>query len=98
MLPMSSLLAIRQVSSTTSNSRIGFATESGGNWPEWERFITVDGKKAYHIGNICGTCQFVFERMEGANDKLSPKELSAQLKEGLAGSNAPATRATPAPP
>jgi hypothetical protein len=83
MLPMSNLVAARKVSSSTSVSRIGFATEGGGHWPKWDRFITLDGKKAYHIGNICGTCAFVFERLEGATDKLSPKELSAQLRNGI---------------
>lgn len=80
---MSSLLGLRSVSSTSSDTRIAFATEGGGSWPEWDRFITLDGKKAYHIGNICGTCAFVFERMAGANHKLSPKQLSSQLREGL---------------
>jgi len=82
---MTKLVAASDVTSTASESRIGFATEGGGHWPEWDRFITLDGKKAYHIGNICGTCEFVFERMEGANGKLSPKELSSQLRVGLNG-------------
>ena len=81
---MSSLVASANVTSTSAQSRIGFATEGGGNWPAWDRFITLDGKKAYHIGNICGTCAFFFERLEGANDKVSPAELSARFKAGIA--------------
>lgn len=69
--------------STAAESRIAFATEGGGNWPSWDRFITLDGKKAYHIGNVCGTCAFFFERLEGANDKVSPTELSQRFKAGI---------------
>lgn len=83
MLAMSKLVATSEATSTAVESRIGFATEGGGQWAEWDRFITLDGKKAYHIGNICGTCAFVFERLPGANDKLSPAELSAKLRTGL---------------
>jgi hypothetical protein len=83
MLAMSNLIATGEARSTTVESRIGFATEGGGQWAKWDRFITLDGKKAYHIGNICGTCAFVFERLPGANDKLSPAELSAKLRRGL---------------
>lgn len=83
MLAMSKLVATSEATSTPVESRIGFATEGGGQWAEWDRFITLDGKKAYHIGNICGTCAFVFERLPGANDKLSPAELSAKLRTGL---------------
>lgn len=58
-------------------------TEGGGGWPAWDRFITLDGKKAYHIGNICGTCGFFFERLEGANGKVSPAELSKRFRVGI---------------
>jgi len=80
---MSTLIAAGAVTSTSNESRIAFATEGGGSWPAWNRFITLDGKKAYHIGNICGTCEFFFERLEGANDKVSPAELSQRFKAGI---------------
>jgi hypothetical protein len=80
---MSSLLAVATATSTSAESRIAFVTEGGGSWPAWDRFITLDGKKAYHIGNICGTCEFFFERLEGANDKVSPAELSKRLSAGI---------------
>lgn len=76
-------MAVAETTSTTADSRIGFQTEGGGSWPEWDRFITLDGKKAHHIGNICGTCQFVFERKEGANSKVSPTEMSESLRNGV---------------
>jgi hypothetical protein len=80
---MSTLVAVSTVTSTSVESRIAFATEGGGSWPAWDRFITLDGKKAYHIGNICGTCAFFFERLEGANDKVSPTELSQRFRKGV---------------
>jgi len=66
-----------------SKSIIGFENTGGGDWIVWDRYICIDGKKAYHIGNICGTCEFLFERMDGANQTVSPGELSHRFKEGL---------------
>jgi len=67
------LLQVKRIEIKTSNSIISFQTTGGGAWKEWDRFITIEGKKAYHIGNICGTCNFFFERLEGANQKVSQK-------------------------
>jgi hypothetical protein len=80
---MSRLLEVAGATSTNSGSRIGFQTQGGGNWPAWDRFITLDGKRAHHIGNICGTCPFIFERCEGANAKISPTALSNSLRSGI---------------
>jgi hypothetical protein len=80
---MSTLVAAGTTTSTSSESRIAFTTEGGGNWPAWDRFITLDGKRAYRIGNICGTCGFFFERLEGANDKVSPTELTQRFRDGV---------------
>lgn len=82
-LVMSCLVATSAVTSSSTESRIGFATEGGANWPVWDRYITLDGKKAYHIGNICGTCSFFFERLGGARDKVSPSELSQRFRSGI---------------
>jgi hypothetical protein len=51
-------------------SIIEFHTEGDANWPIWDRYITINGKKAYHIGNICGTCGFFFTQLKDAH-KLS---------------------------
>lgn len=80
---MSKLVESGDATSTATDTRIDFQTEGGGTWPEWDRFITVDGKKAHYIGNICGTCPFLFERREGANEKVSPAELSSSLRNGI---------------
>ena len=68
-----------------SKSLLGFATKGGGSWKVWDRFITIEGKDAYHIGNICGTCSFFFQRLEGANKSLNPRALQDQLSSGLTG-------------
>lgn len=73
---MSNLLATTKISVEKSNSIIAFT--SG-----WDRFLTIEGKPAYHIGNVCDTCQFFFERLEGANQKISPTEVSETLRNGV---------------
>jgi len=80
---MSKLIAATEATSTATESRVGFATEGSAQWAKWDRYITLDGKRAFHIGNVCETCAFVFERLEGANEKVSPKELSERLRCGL---------------
>ena len=66
-----------------SKSIVSFDTKGGGQWETWHRFISIEGKPAYEIGNICGTCSFYFERLEGANKSIHPRELIEQLNEGL---------------
>jgi hypothetical protein len=80
---MSRLIEVRDAESTAIDSRIGFATEGNADWPEWHRFITLDGKKAHYIGNICGTCEFIFERHEGATNKVSPQQLQEVFRNGI---------------
>ncbi|WP_404446397.1 hypothetical protein LG307_21370 [Sutcliffiella horikoshii] len=69
-----------------TNSIISFETTSGGGWEKWDRYISIEGKKAFHIGNICGTCSFFFERLGGANGSnqgISPKEISEEFRKGI---------------
>jgi hypothetical protein len=68
---------------TDSRSAIGFATTGGGAWEVWDRYLTVDGKHAYHVGNVCGTCAFFFERMEGANKGIEVGALASTLADGV---------------
>jgi hypothetical protein len=60
---------------------IGFEAEGGGSWQRWHRFLTLDGKRAYEIGNVCGTCEFYFEKLGGANRTFSGRRLSAELED-----------------
>lgn len=66
-----------------SGSVLAFETAGGGHWEAWDRYLTIEGKKTFHIGNICGTCEFFFERLEGASQGVSPGEVSSTLEEGV---------------
>lgn len=65
------------------SSILSFGTKGGGAWKIWDRYLCVDGKPAYHVGNICGTCEFFFVRQEGASLKVSPRKASSDLRTGL---------------
>src|SRR5215472_19134540 len=79
-----SLIAERaSVTVDNPSSTLGFESKGGGQWKVWDRYLCVDAKPAYHIGNICDTCEFFFTRQEGASQKISPIEMSASLRAGL---------------
>lgn len=80
---MSRLIDKRREKITDSNSIISFETTGDNSWREWDRYLTIDGKKAYHIGNVCGTCSFFFERLEGANRSISSEDLVETLNQGI---------------
>lgn len=50
---------------------------------EWSRYLTLDGKRAYHLGGICNTCSFLFERLQGANQSVTVAEVADELASGL---------------
>jgi hypothetical protein len=66
-----------------TESILSFETEGGGSWEAWDRYIAIEGKKAFHIGNVCGTCSFFFERLEGANKTPNPKGIVKSLNSGI---------------
>jgi hypothetical protein len=80
---MTRILYQENLEITNSKSIVSFETKGGGDWEVWHRYISIDGKPAYEIGNICGTCNFYFERLEGANQNVQPIDLIEQLNEGL---------------
>lgn len=63
-------------------SVLGFSRIGGGQWAEWDRFLTLDGAPAYHLGNTCNTCEVLFQRCEGANHTLSAEGLGDALGAG----------------
>lgn len=87
---MSKICDSRQITITDSQSPLSFAKEGGGSWKEWDRYLLLDGKKAYHMGNICGTCKFFFERLDGANSSVNSSQVVADLTAGLISVNASA--------
>jgi len=66
-----------------STSRISFETQGGGAWSVWDRYLAVDGKRAYHLGNICQTCAFLFKRLDGANTSIEVESASEALRIGV---------------
>lgn len=69
-----------------SESRLGFTTTggSGGAWKVWDRFITLDGEKLFHIGNICGTCAFFFRQLKNdIQGSYAIDELKENLNKGV---------------
>lgn len=80
---MTRIINIENKEISDSKSIVSFDKKGGGNWEVWHRLISIDGKPAYEIGNICGTCSFYFERLEGANQSIHPENLIEQLNIGL---------------
>ena len=80
---MSVLLDRTSICVENPSSIISFETKGDGQAKIWDRYLCLEGKPAYHIGNICGTCEFFFERQEGANRKVSPERVSSALRAGI---------------
>jgi hypothetical protein len=66
---------------TGSSSVVGFRDGRSGDGP-W-RALTIDGKPAYDLGTMCDTCDFVFERMTGANQSVELAGLADDMRAGL---------------
>ena len=78
---------------------VGEAVSLGGSTPwlafgeQWRlagdgvgrRVVFLDQKPAFELSWWCGTCQFLFQRLDGANDTLSIAELRDRLSAGLDG-------------
>ena len=80
---MPQLVEFTRRSSDGSKSPLSFLRKEAGSLTDWDRFLTIDGLDAFHIGNSCDTCAFFFERMQGTNYGLGIEDLSAQLSHGL---------------
>lgn len=80
---MTVLVDSTEVLVSDSASPISFQSAAGGQWDVWDRYIAIDGKRAFHIGNICGTCSFFFERLEGANQSINVEEVVDRLNVGV---------------
>ncbi|MBH8553651.1 hypothetical protein I8751_14980 [Nostocaceae cyanobacterium CENA357] len=71
-----------RITIANSSSIIGFEKSGGGGWPIWDRYLTIENKRAYHIGNVCGTCAFFFERLEGESCSISAAAIAERLNNG----------------
>jgi hypothetical protein len=68
--------------SQTPRLTIGEQPRQPGAGPG-RRVLSLDEEPAYNLSFWCGTCPFLFERLEGANHTLSMDELQVRLNEGL---------------
>jgi hypothetical protein len=57
-----------------SSARLAFAEadKPEGTWAG-RRLLVLDDKPAFELSFWCGTCPFLFERLEGAHETLSPR-------------------------
>jgi len=78
---MSILIDCRSRDVAQSGSIVGFEARGPG-LPAW-RYLTIHGKRAYDLGIVCGTCAYLFERMEGANDTIDVGALTQSLFKGV---------------
>src|SRR4051812_42228271 len=58
------------------------AAKPKGAWAG-KRLLLLDDKPAFELSFWCGTCPFLFERLEGANDTLSLSDIADRLAAGL---------------
>lgn len=70
-----------------SQSVLGIEKQGSPNWSGWDRYLTVRGKRIYHLGTICGTCQFLFECVgpisRGKQDNITAQDLVLAMTKGL---------------
>ncbi|MGW0903399.1 hypothetical protein [Streptomyces sp. NPDC002853] len=58
--------------------RFGAEQRDAGAGPS-RRLLVVDGEPAFELSFWCGTCQFLFRRLEGSRQTLAPADVQAQL-------------------
>ncbi|MEV7016107.1 hypothetical protein [Streptomyces sp. NPDC093991] len=67
-------------------ARLSFETELHGlGAAPRRRLLTLDGKPAFELSMWCGTCQFLFRRLEGADGTLSLEDLRERLANRISG-------------
>jgi hypothetical protein len=68
----------RWIETGSPTSRVQFESESGN------RYLLLDGRRAYHVGFGCQTCSFLFERLAGANGPAQIEATAEALRIGVA--------------
>jgi hypothetical protein len=66
------------VGTTSPRIRFGEEPKADGAWMG-RRLILLDDEPAFELSFWCGTCQFLFERLEGANQTVSIESLQSAL-------------------
>jgi hypothetical protein len=82
---MSTLLDLREISVADSSSCVAFERAGSAMNPGFDRYLLLKGVQAYHLGNVCDTCEFLFQRLSGADKKVSPVEVGERLRHAVDG-------------
>ena len=64
--------------------RFGEEPKPEGTWAR-RRLLLLDERPAFELSFWCGTCQFLFTRLEGANQTASLEDVGERLADGLDG-------------
>ena len=64
--------------------RFGEGPKQDGTWAG-RRLLLLDERPAFELSFWCGTCQFLFKRLEGANQTASLEDVGERLADGLDG-------------
>ena len=71
---------VRALGSAEPRIRIGEESSSPG---PGRRVLSLDGEPAFELSFWCGTCPFLFQRLDGASGTVSIDRLQERLTEGL---------------
>src|SRR4051794_38297324 len=67
---------------TPSRLRFGEEPKQEGTWAG-RRLLLLDDEPAFELSFWCGTCAFLFRRLDGANQTVAVEQLQARLTEGI---------------
>ncbi len=80
---MARLLDSKNMHSKGSNSPLEFVLQNVDGMPRWNRALSINGEATFHLGNVCDTCAFFFERLSETNNRLEVGELRQSLENGM---------------
>jgi hypothetical protein len=75
---------LRTVGVSQPRLSFGEAPKPDGAWAG-RRLLWLDGEPAFELSFWCGTCQFLFQRLEGATSTCSIDDVERVLADGLQG-------------
>ena len=74
--------AARTLGSDSPRLVFGEEAKPDGAWAG-RRLLQLDGSPAFELSFWCGTCQFLFRRLEGAKETVSPADAEGTLRDGI---------------
>ncbi|MEL7188242.1 MAG: hypothetical protein AAGK17_01715 [Pseudomonadota bacterium] len=80
---MARLLDSKKMHSDGKNSPLEFVLQNYDGMPRWNRVLSINGEETFHLGNVCETCAFFFERLSEANNRFEIGELRQTLENGM---------------